>query len=277
MLFNRSYSPLRLAILGTFVICMVACSSNKPAPQLTEKEYYDLAQKSFKSGNFNRAGTNLELLESYYPVGTYTDQAQLEQVYAKYRYADFVGASTAAERFIRLHPNHAQIDYAYYIKGIAEFDAQHDSLSAALPVKPGWRDLDSMRDSFNTFQELIRLYPNSSYVADARARMIYIRNLFAENEWHVAIFDAQKQAYIGSLNRAKTIIENYPGSPQSVDAVALNVFLYQKLKMPELAQQQQKILDDNYPGYKNADKIRKTIEEKSTRSWAQIISFGLIK
>jgi outer membrane protein assembly factor BamD len=265
----------RVLILSVMVVLLGACSSSQIKPLLSEKAYYEAAQKSLKAGNFGKATENLESLESHYPVGAYTDQSQLELIYARFRHADLAGASAAADRFIRLHPAHPQVDYAYYMRGLSDYEADRDFFMRFLPVESAWRDLSNVRDSYNTFRELVTRFPNSEYSNDARGRMIFIRNQLAEAEMHVARFYARKKAYISCLNRTRWLIENYPGAPQTPDALALQTWAYGKLGIKDLLEQQLALLKTNYPDYDKLKKLEHELSDNSNRSWINIASFGL--
>lgn len=266
---------LRVLTLALLVALLGACASNKQKPQLSEKAYYDAAQKSLQAGNFIKATESLEALESHYPVGVYTEQSQLELIYARFRHVDYAGASAAADRFIRLHPTHAQVDYAYYMRGLADYEADRDFFMRYLPVQPAWRDLSNVRDSYNNFRELVTRFPDSEYTPDARARMIYVRNQMAESEMHVAKFYARKKAWLSCLNRTRWVIENYPGSPQIADALALQVWAYGKLDLKDLAEQQLALLKTNFPNYDKLEQLGREVNDNNNRSWLNLTSFGL--
>lgn len=269
---------LRPSVLLTlaFATLLAACASKGPAPIKSEREYYEAAQKSLRSGNFNKATESLEALESHYPVGAYTEQGQLELIYAKFRHVDYAGASAAADRFIRLHPTHPQVDYAYYMRGLSDYEADRDFFMRYLPVEPAWRDLSSVRDSYNNFRELVTRFPDSEYTPDARGRMIFIRNQIVESELHVARFYAKKKAYLSCVNRARWVVENFPGAPQTADAIALQVWAYDKLGIKDLAEQQLALLKANYPDYAQLDTLSAELHDNSSRSFLNIVSFGLL-
>lgn len=269
---SRLLSALTLSLLA---LLLGACASKQPKV-LSEKQYYEEAQKYFRTGNFPKAADHLESLESHYPVGTYTDQAQLELIFAKFRHIDYAGASAAADRFIRLHPNHPQVDYAYYLRGLADFEADRDFLTRFLPVQGSARDLANMRDAYNDFLELLTRFPDSKYAPDARARMIFIRNQFAESEVHVARFYARKKAYVSALNRARVVVENYPGAPQTPEAIALQAWAYDRLGIRDLSQQQLDLLKANFPGYRGLEQLSTDLADNSSRSWLNIVTFGLL-
>lgn len=272
----------RLSHLSVILLLslLAACSSSPKKSQMAEKDYYEAAQKSMRAGNFQTATEHLESLESHYPVGRYTEQAQLELIYAKYRHSDLAGSSAAADRFIRLHPNHAQVDYALYMKGLAAYEGDRDIFARILPLNTAARDLSSSREAFQDFSELLRRFPDSQYSPDARARMVQIRNQMAAQELHAARFYAKRKAYVSCLNRTRWIIENYPGTPAIPDAIALQVWSYGKLGLKDLAEQQLALLRSNYPDYKGIDALGQLTLEigagNEDRSWLNIMTFGLL-
>ena len=161
---------------------------------LGEVELYQQAQADLDNKSYTSAISKLKALESRYPFGRFAEQAQLELIYAYYRNAEPEAARSAAERFIRLHPQHPNVDYAYYLKGLASFDQDRGLLARFLPLDMTKRDPGAARDSFNEFAQLTSRYPNSRYSPDAKARMIYLRNLLAANEIHVAHYYLKRQA-----------------------------------------------------------------------------------
>ena len=269
---------LRLTSL-LLVALLAACSSSPKKSQMTEKDYYEAAQKSMRSGNFMTASEHLESLESHYPVGRYTEQAQLELIYARFRHADHAGASAAADRFIRLHANHPQLDYAMYMKGLAAYEGDRDVFFSFLDINTATRDLSSSREAFQDFSELLQRFPDSQYAQDAQARMIHIRNLMAEQELHAARYYAKRKAYVSCLNRTRWVIENYPGTPAVADALALQVWAYGKLGIKDLAEQQLALLRSNFPEHKGIDELGQLTLDigagNEDRSWLNILTFGL--
>jgi len=267
------------AFLALTVALTTACSStptNKNAT-LTEKAYYEAAQKSLRYANFETATKHLEDLESHYPVGVYTEQAKLDLIYARYKHLDYAGAISAADRFIRLYPDNSQLDYAYYIRALANFDSDKDAFLRFIPLNTAHRDLNNSRQAFDNFKELVSRFPNSAYAPDARQRMIFIRNQLAENELHAGRYYLKRKTYISALNRARWVVENYPETPQSAEALAIVVYCYQKLGINDLAEQNMAVLQKSYPQYIDA-KGNIKIEfggQNEDRSWLNMLSFNL--
>ncbi|PTQ90165.1 outer membrane protein assembly factor BamD [Agitococcus lubricus] len=270
---------MRLLSLFALTLCVAACSTTPDTKGiLSEQGYYEAAQKSLKYGNFENASKHLEALESHYPVGVYTEQAQLDIIYARYKHLDYPGAVVAAERFIRLHPLNPQIDYAYYLRALANFEADKDAFLRFIPLNTAHRDLNSSRLAFDNFNELVRRFPNSAYAPDARQHMIYIRNQMAENELHAGRYYLKRKTYVAALNRARWVVENYPQTPQTPEALAMIVHCYQQLGMTDLANQQLALLKTNYPDYVDTqNQVKLDLgAQNEERSWLNMVSFNLL-
>jgi outer membrane protein assembly factor BamD len=270
---------LALPILAALILS--GCSKDEVVEDLdaTEQQYYESAQGSLRSGNYNGAIQKLQLLESRFPFGRYAEQAQLEVIYAYYKSVQPEAARAAADRFIRLHPQHPNLDYAYYLKGMISFDQDKNFLANFIPMDPSTRDPGAARESFNDFSQLIRRFPNSEYSPDAQRRMKYLRNLLAASEIHVARYYIRRGAFVAAANRGRFVFENYQGTASVPDALAVMVEAYQLLEMGELADKALLVLASNYPEHDSLDSdgnFRKTRSVKNKeRGWLNIISFGL--
>ncbi len=198
-------------LLIAILALTAACSSNKETvdENLSESQLYQQAQDDLNNKSYNSAVTKLKALESRYPFGRYAEQAQLELIYANYKNMEPEAARAAAERFIRLHPQHPNVDYAYYLKGLSSFDQDRGLLARFLPLDMTKRDPGAARDSFNEFAQLTSRFPNSRYAPDAKARMVYLRNLLAAYEVHVGHYYLKRQAYVAAANRGRYVVENF--------------------------------------------------------------------
>ncbi len=270
----------RVAILLLSALFLVACSSNdeKGPKYATEKEFYDAAQRQLKSSQWDLAIENLQALEANYPFGTYAEQAQLELIYAYYRNFEPEAASAAADRFIRLHPQHRNVDYAYYMKGLASFTEGNGMFERFLPTDLTQRDPGAARQSFAHFSQLLARFPNSQYAPDARKRMIYLRNLLARYEIHAANYYMKRGAFIAAANRGRYVVENFQQTPAVPDALAVMVQCYHVLGLDDLGQQALATLKLNYPehpalvdgefNYQHTNRL-------GDRSWVSYLTFGL--
>jgi len=248
----RLISPVFWLSLATALLvggCASTGSDNDPTADWTAGEFYRNAEKELKSGDYETAIQHLETLESRFPFGPFAEQAQLESGYAYYKSEEYDSAIAAADRFIKLHPTHAKVDYAYYLRGLASFHKKDTPLDALAPQDPALRDPSSARQSFNYFAELVKRFPQSRYTSDAVKRMEYLRNTLAEHEVHVAEYYFKRGAYVAVVNRAKYVVENYPQTPAVVQALNLLTQGYSKLKMDKLAEDAKKVLLKNYPNH----------------------------
>lgn len=208
-------------------------------------QIYTKASKYLAEGSYDSAIKYYEILEARYPFGKYAMQAQLDSAYAYYKDGDSDNAMAQADRFIRTYPTNPYVDYAYYLKGLANFNRSIDIMTRFLPTDISQRDSGAASESFNDFAELIRKFPNSQYAPDARQRLLYLRNLIAKQEMHVAAYYMKRGAYVAAVNRCKEVVEKYPSSPAVEEALETMITAYEKLKMDDLAADTKKVLAYN--------------------------------
>jgi outer membrane protein assembly factor BamD len=222
--------------------------------QLTETQLYDRVQELLDDERYQLAVKNLQLLESRFPFGTYAEQAQLEIIYAYYRNFQEDAAIAAAERFLRLHPNHENADYAWYMKGLANYSLEPGVLGRFYDRDFGARDVEPARQSFREFQEFLRLFPDSPYAADARVRMIHIRHILARHEVHIANYYVKRRAFVAAIRRAQEVLNRYQQTDAVADALAALTYCYEQLGMADQMQKNLSVLALNYPQHPSLDK-----------------------
>lgn len=211
------------------------------------ERFYKEAKEALDDSDFETAIKRYEDLEIHHPFSPYTQQAQLEVAYAYYRFDEPDSAIAAAERYIKLYPRAANVDYAYYLRGLASYERGLASLDLALGLDVTKREPKSAKNAFAYFEELIKRHPNSQYADDARLRMIDLRNRLATYEIHVAGYYMRRGAYLSAANRCKSVLELYPQTPASADALAIMVQAYRQLGINDLADDALKVLELNYP------------------------------
>ncbi|AQQ68689.1 outer membrane protein assembly factor BamD [Microbulbifer agarilyticus] len=241
-----------MAILAVLVASCASTDEEEeglPSGNRTEQAFYEAAQRQLRSSQWEMAIKNLRALEDNFPFGNYAEQAQLELIYAYYRDYQNDAAISAADRFIRLHPQHRNVDYAYYMKGLASFTEGSGLFERFLPTDMTRRDPGSARESFAYFAQLMARYPESRYAPDAQKRMIHLRNLLARYEIHVANYYFKRGAYVASANRGRFVVENFQQTPSVPDALAVMVQAYHLLEMPQLESTSLAVLRDNYPDH----------------------------
>ena len=238
----------QLCVLALAALLTACSSTNNQVPEnLTEAELYQQANERLENKNYSSAVDSLRALESRYPFGPYAEQAQLDLIYAYYRSMEPEAARASAERFIRLHPQHPNVDYAYYMRGLASNTADLGLIERYVPVDMSRRDPGQARQSFNEFAELLRRFPDSRYAPDARQRMVYLRNRMARYEMHAADYYMKRKAYVAAINRGRYVVEHLQGTPAVEEALGIMVEGYQHLGLNEPANEALEVLKANYP------------------------------
>lgn len=228
----------------------------------TAQKLYSEAKENLNDGNYERAIKLYETLEARYPYGRYAQQAQLEIAYAYYKDNEPISAIAACDRFIKLHPNHSNVDYAYYLKGLANFTEEQGLMTQFSRQDMSERDPKAAKEAFEAFKELATRFPESKYTPDALARMKYLVNAIALNEVHVAKYYLKREAYVAAANRAKSVVSNYPEAPAIEEALAILVVAYDKLGITDLRDDALRILKLNYPTSKYAQGV-----DTSEKAW----------
>jgi outer membrane protein assembly factor BamD len=231
-------------------LALTACSGleTDPTQDWSAQRFYQEAKTALAAKDYATAIKHFETLEARYPYGPYADQAQLEIAYAYYKDNDLASAIAAANRFIRLHPTHPHVDYAYYLKGLAYFDDDRNWFERLFTGGDlSNRDPKGMRDAYDSFRELVDRFPDSRYAADSRRRMAYLVDYLARHEIHVARFYYSRRAYVATVNRAQYVIANYQRTPAVEDALGLQAMAYGKLGMDDLMQDSLRVLEKNFP------------------------------
>ncbi len=208
---------------------------------------YSEARDELSSGNFEKAVQYFEKLESRYPFGTYAQQAQMEIAYAHYRQGEQPEALAAVERFIKLHPNHPNVDYMYYLRGLINFNDKVSFLDFLSKQDPSERDPKAARDAFDSFKQLAERFPDSVYAKDAIARMNYLVNAMAQYEVHVAKYYYRRGAYLAAVNRAQIAITEYRDAPAIEEALHVMVKSYDAMGLPELRDDTERVLKKTFP------------------------------
>ncbi|EIC22258.1 outer membrane protein assembly factor BamD [Thiorhodovibrio frisius] len=205
------------------------------------KLYTEGAQQ-LDAANYQRAIDYFEKLEARYPFGRYAMQGQLDVAYAYYRDEQPEAAIAAADRFIKLYPQNPFVDYAYYLKGIVNYNRSVGFIDRFIPTDASQRDPGSALDAFQDFSELVRLFPNSKYAVDARQRMLYLRNNLAKNEVNVARYYMKRGAYVAAANRAQYVVERYQRTSAVESALEVLVQAYRALGEKQLAADAERVL-----------------------------------
>lgn len=240
-----------------FALALSACSLLPEKIDETKSwsasKLYSEAKDELSSGNYDKAIQYFEKLEARYPFGTYAQQAQMEIAYAYYRQGEQAPALAAVERFIKLHPNHPNVDYMYYLRGLINFNDKLSLFHFISRQDPTERDPKAAREAFDSFKQLADRFPDSIYTKDAIERMRYLINAISQYEVHVANYYMRRGAYLAAANRAQMAVKNYPDTPAAEEALFIMVRAYDELGLLELRNDAENVLKKNYP---NSDFFR---------------------
>ncbi len=251
-----------------------------PDENTTEQILYRSAQSSLRAGNYKDGIDKLQRLEARFPFGRYAEQAQLELIYAHHMAYEPEAARASADRFVRLHPQHPSVDYAFYMKGLSSFMAERGMLDRFGGADISRRDQTSNRQAFADFAVFLSRFPDSQYAADARQRMIYLRNLLADSEIRIADYYMRRSAYVAAANRARNVVEHYGQSKALPDALAILVEANWRLGLEDAANDALRVIALNYPNHQsfddNGDFVFKNAVLNRDRSWLNMMTWGLL-
>jgi outer membrane protein assembly factor BamD len=225
------------------------------------EKLYHAARERMESGYYDGAIQYYEALQANFPFGEYAQQSQLELAYSYYKTEETESAIAACDRFIKLYPTHPNLDYAFYLKGLSNFNRGKGLTQRFLPTDPSQRDPGAALRSFQDFGELIKRFPESRYLADAQQRMVYLRNLLAQHEVNVANYYMRRGAYVAAANRAQYVIENYQQTPSMPEALVVLTRAYKVLELEDLAADAMRVLELNYPDHPGLAEVRRVTVE----------------
>ena len=208
---------------------------------------YAEAKEAMNEGSYEKAVQYFEKLESRYPYGRFAQQAQIDMAYAYWKDNEAASAIAACDRFIKLHPNHPNVDYVYYLKGLINFNEDLGLLGQISQQDMTERDPKGARESFEAFRELVTKFPDSKYTPDAVMRMKYLVNALVSLEVHVARYYMKRGAYLAAVNRAQFALKNYPEAPATEEALFIMVKGYDQMGMDDLRDDAERVMRKNYP------------------------------
>ena len=237
------------AVLVVLVALLAGCGSTpkQAESQWTPERLYAEAKEEASTGNYERAGKLYERLEGRASGTALAQQAQIERAYMLYKSSDKAQALATLERFIKLHPTSAALDYALYLQGLINFNDNLGLLGNLARQDLAERDQQAARDSFQSFKQLVDQFPQSLYADDARLRMNYIVNTLASYEVHVARYYFRRGAYVAAANRAQIVVTDFQQSPSAQEALYIMVQSYDRLGMTDLRDDADRVLRRSYP------------------------------
>ncbi|WP_409161223.1 outer membrane protein assembly factor BamD [Pectobacterium sp. B2J-2] len=236
-----------LVAAATLSLALAGCSSNSKdaVPDSPPSEIYANAQQKLQDGNFKAAITQLEALDNRYPFGPYSQQVQLDLIYAYYKSAELPLAQASIDRFLRLNPTHPNVDYVLYMRGLTDMALDDSALQGFFGVDRSDRDPQYARTAFRDFSRLIQGYPNSQYATDANKRLVYLKERLAKYELSVAQYYTKRGAYVAVVNRVEQMLRDYPDTQATKTALPLMENAYRELQLAAQADKVAKIITAN--------------------------------
>ena len=272
-------SLARSLIVLIVIITVSGCASLREDPTLnwSASQLYGEAKAALDAGNYEQAVEYYELLEARFPFGRFAQQAQIEIPYAYYRAGEPEAALAAVDRFVQLNPRHPNLDYAYYLRGLINFNRDQGFLTRLFPMDPAEMDTKPLQQSFQDFGRLINEFPDSRYTEDSRQRMIFIRNALAAHELRVAEFYVERRAWVAASQRARYVIERYQGAEVMPQALAILYQSYRALDLEDHADNTMAVLELNFPEHAEAARAGRPItvgaEAQGFRRWVERVPF----
>jgi outer membrane protein assembly factor BamD len=246
---KKILTAFALAAVATGLLTGCAASTDPSEVYKDEspKQIYQRGKTALEDKSYTEAIKRFEALDVQYPYGAETESAQLYIIYAYYMKEDFALSAAAAERFIRIHPTSPHVDYAYFMRGLADYYQNLGVIERFFSVDLATRDLTQIQKSYNDFKALVTQFPSSKYAPDAQQYLVYLRNIMADHELDVAQYYYDRKAYIAAANRAGDVVQHYQGAPAVVDALVIMAKSYHELKMTKYEQDTLTVLKYNYP------------------------------
>lgn len=251
-MFTRSRSLNALSLLALTLMLGACASLTKEADHTKKwdaKRLYQEARSQIKQGAYETAIGYLQKLKARYPYGEYAAMGQLDLAEAHYNKKQMSEALAAVAQFIKLYPAHKRIDYAYYLRGMIHFKADRGFFSFILGKRHDYSDRDpkAAADSIRAFEDLLRRFPKSQYAEDSRQRIIYLKDMMARHEIHIARFYLERKAYVAAVNRCKYVLTHFQRTGSTEDALGIQLQAYRKMGMETLARDTERVLKLNFP------------------------------
>jgi outer membrane protein assembly factor BamD len=273
-------SVARLLSVLIVIITVSACASLRqqdPTLNWSASQLYGEAKAALDAGDYEQAVEYYELLEARFPFGRYAQQAQIEIPYAYYKAGETEAALAAVDRFIQLNPRHPSMDYAYYLRGLINFNRDQGFLTTIFPMDPAEMDTKPLQQAFVDFGRLVGEFPDSRYAENARQRMIFIRNALAAHELRVAEFYARRQAWVAASQRARYVVEHHQGAEVMPQALAMLYQSYRALDLEDHANNTMAVIELNYPELAEDIRAGRSIslatETGGMRGWIERLPF----
>ena len=243
-----------LSFVLVFLVLIQGCAFLEtvkvdPYENMTEEGLYAQGSVFLQNGDIPSAITVFETLEAKYPFSTYSQQSVLDLAYAYYDFGQKDDTIAECDRFIDLYPNHPNLDYAYYLRALSNLEKEQPFFQDILGQDVSKYDVSRLKDAYNDFLFIANRFNQSKYADDAKNRLVFLRDSMAKHEVYIAKYYLKRGAYLASSERAKYMLEKYPGAPATKEALLVLIKSYNNLGLLDSAKVTADILVKNFPNY----------------------------
>ena len=248
------YSPIARIVPAALLALLIAIGGCGLLPDQKDEtgnwpveRIYNTGREAMNEGNYLRAIKMFETLEARFPYGPYAQQSLLQLAYSNYKMGEMSSAVSAADRFIKQYPNHVNVDYAYYVKGLSNFNEDFGFLTFLASQDLSERDPKTLKESYLAFRDLVAKFPESRYAGDSSSRMKFLVNALASGEVHVARYYYNRGAFVAAASRAQSAMVTYPTAPIVEEALGIMMNSYERLRLNDLRDDAKRVLEKNFP------------------------------
>ncbi|HTY92534.1 MAG TPA: outer membrane protein assembly factor BamD [Steroidobacteraceae bacterium] len=229
---------------------LAGCESSRERKLLNSNPaaIYKVAHDRMQSGDYKSAIKLMEGLTARFPFTEQARQAHLDLIYCYYKDGEGESATDAADTFIRENPINPRVDYAYYVKGLVDFERTPNLFERWFHADLTKRPPVTARKAFDSFRHVVQQYPKSIYAHDALQRMVYLRNRLADYDVHIAQYYIERGAYVGASQRAAEAIQQFDGAPETQQALKILIAADERLGLTDKAEQARKVYAENFSG-----------------------------
>ena len=234
----------KLAFIFLFICLIISCSQNnqnvKNISSETPENLYALATQELEKENYEKAKILFDKIEFNFPLSNEAIQSQIMTAFIEYAQMNYDAAIFKLNRVINRYPSHKNIDYAYYMKAICNFEQ----------IENEYLDGSYNTEALESFNQVINRFPKSKYARDSEQKIILIKENIAAKHMDIALFYLKQKKYLAAMRRYKKVIDDHSESKFTPEALHRLVEIYYSLGMIEDARKTASVIGYNYPDSK---------------------------
>ncbi len=238
---HSSLSRTAALAAAALLFLLAACSNSAREEDIviegSVEDLYNRASDLLQAEKWKEAARFYNEVDRQHPYSPWASRAQLMAGYAYYKDREYETAITAVNRFIRLHPSHRDIAYAYYLKALSYFDQVRDAK----------RDQTPAIEAMKAYEDLIKRFPDTAYAQDARNKIVLVQDHIAGHEMEIGRYYQRRGQHLAAINRFKTVVDKYQTSRQVPEALHRLAESYTALGAADEARRVASLLGHNFP------------------------------